>query len=405
MGALSVPHSAISWSEASFMAMRGYFLATTALVSFGVVWHVFPGNAADMSTRFARPVASDPAVSAVNFKIDGFGGWMDATGGIPERNRDGGLGGSSASLTVPFGERYGLQLDGTGGSWGGNAFWSAGGHLFWRDPNYALLGVTGSLTRLDRGPWLFLGRGSGIDAGNFGGEGEYYMASTTLRGIAGWEGGDVPSRFFSKADLRWYPIMDLMLSVGYRFTGDRSALALSGEWLTPTSVFGGRASLFTEARVGESDFRAIVGGLRVYFGPSKTLIDKHRRDDPDNGVPDNLFASQAFSNTLDKNNKNATPAGTKAASSFAISDVRFKRDIVLLARLDNSIGLYRYRYNWSDTLYVGVMAQEVMAIVPDAVHLARDGFMRVDYGRLGLCLLTWDEWLRRPGTQVLAAAA
>jgi len=74
------------------MAMRGYFLATTALVSFGVVWHVFPGNAADMSTRFARPVASDPAVSAVNFKIDGFGGWMDATGGIPERNRDGGLG-------------------------------------------------------------------------------------------------------------------------------------------------------------------------------------------------------------------------------------------------------------------------------------------------------------------------
>src|SRR5580704_14697918 len=269
--ALSVPPSAISWSGASFMAMRGYFLATTALVSFGVVWHVIPGNAADMSTRFARPVASDPAVSAVNFKIDGFGGWMDATGGIPERNRDGGLGGSSASLTVPFGERYGLQLDGTGGSWGGNAFWSAGGHLFWRDPNYALLGVTGSLTRLDRGPWPFFGRGSGIDAGNFGGEGEYYMASTTLRGIAGWEGGDVPSRFFSKADLRWYPIMDLMLSVGYRFTGDRSALALSGEWLTPTSVFGGRASLFTEARVGESDFRAIVGGLRVYFGPSKTL--------------------------------------------------------------------------------------------------------------------------------------
>jgi hypothetical protein len=82
-----------------------------------------------------------------------------------------------------------------------------------------------------------------------------------------------------------------------------------------------------------------------------------------------------------------------------------KRDIVFLARLDNGIGLYRYRYIWSDTLYVGVMAQEVMAIVPDAVHLARDGFMRVDYGRLGLCLLTWDEWLRRPGTQVLAAAA
>jgi hypothetical protein len=37
------------------MAMRGYFLATTALVSFGVVWHVIPGTAADMSARLARP--------------------------------------------------------------------------------------------------------------------------------------------------------------------------------------------------------------------------------------------------------------------------------------------------------------------------------------------------------------
>ena len=344
-------------------------------------------------------------MSAVNFKIDGFGGWMDASGGIPERNRDGGLGGSSASLTIPFGERFGLQVDGTGGSWGGNAFWGVGGHYFWRDPHYALLGVTGSVTRLDRGPWPFLGRGSGIEADNFGAEGEYYMPATTLRAIAGWEGGDVPSRFFSKADFRWYPVADLMLSVGYRFTGDRSALALSGEWLTPTSVFGGRASLFTEARIGETDFRAIVGGLRVYFGRSKTLIDKHRRDDPDNGVPDNLFASQAFNNTLDKNNKNAMPIGTAkcVTSSCLFSDVRLKRDNVLLARLDSGIGLYRYRYVWSDTLYVGVMAQEVMAFVPDAVHLAQDGFLRVDYGRLGLRLLTWDEWLRRPGTQALAA--
>ena len=75
------------------------------------------------------------------------------------------------------------------------------------------------------------------------------------------------------------------------------------------------------------------------------------------------------------------------------SDRRFKRDIALLARLDNGIGLYRYRYLWSDTVYVGVMAQEVLDIVPDAVIVAADGYYRVDYARLGLRLLTWDEWI------------
>jgi Chaperone of endosialidase len=42
------------------------------------------------------------------------------------------------------------------------------------------------------------------------------------------------------------------------------------------------------------------------------------------------------------------------------SDIRLKEDIVPLARLDNGIELYRFRYKGSDhTSYVGVMAQEV----------------------------------------------
>ena len=65
------------------------------------------------------------------------------------------------------------------------------------------------------------------------------------------------------------------------------------------------------------------------------------------------------------------------------SDIRLKRNIVLLDRLPNGIGLYRYRYIWSDQVYVGVMAQEVAAIVPDAVVHGADGFLRVNYARLG----------------------
>lgn len=53
---------------------------------------------------------------------------------------------------------------------------------------------------------------------------------------------------------------------------------------------------------------------------------------------------------------------------LTMSDVRAKRDIVPLARLENGIGLYRYRYMWSDDVYVGVMAQEVPARRSRARH-------------------------------------
>src|SRR5262249_37960123 len=74
-----------------------------------------------------------------------------------------------------------------------------------------------------------------------------------------------------------------------------------------------------------------------------------------------------------------------------ISDIRLKRDIVELGRLANGLHLYRYRYPWSDTLYVGVMAQEVLEIAPQAVVQGADGYLRVDYSRLGLQLSTWDD--------------
>jgi Chaperone of endosialidase len=74
------------------------------------------------------------------------------------------------------------------------------------------------------------------------------------------------------------------------------------------------------------------------------------------------------------------------------SDIRLKRDIAQVGKLDSGINLYRYRYLWSDTTYVGVMAQEVAEVVPEAVLRGADGYLRVDYARLGMRLQTWDQW-------------
>jgi hypothetical protein len=75
------------------------------------------------------------------------------------------------------------------------------------------------------------------------------------------------------------------------------------------------------------------------------------------------------------------------------SDIRLKHDIVLLGRLDNGIGFYRFSYNGSDKAYVGVFAQEVQTVLPQAVARDRDGYLTVFYDKLGVTLQTYDHWI------------
>ena len=75
------------------------------------------------------------------------------------------------------------------------------------------------------------------------------------------------------------------------------------------------------------------------------------------------------------------------------SDMRLKHDIVLLGRLDDGLGYYRFVYNGGHTAYVGVMAQEVQAVTPEAVTRGADGYMRVSYDLLGLPFETYNQWL------------
>jgi hypothetical protein len=92
---------------------------------------------------------------------------------------------------------------------------------------------------------------------------------------------------------------------------------------------------------------------------------------------------------------NGGQQGGSSSGGSSSSDIRLKRDIIEVARLNNGIGLYHFRYNWSDQVYVGVMAQEVAKVEPDAVERGADGYLKVFYGKLGLRLETWDEWVRK----------
>jgi hypothetical protein len=65
-------------------------------------------------------------------------------------------------------------------------------------------------------------------------------------------------------------------------------------------------------------------------------------------------------------------------------------------QLANGLELYRFRYKGEDrTVYVGVIAQDVQKIDPSAVSRDGDGYLMVDYDRIGLEFMTWKEWSER----------
>ena len=75
-------------------------------------------------------------------------------------------------------------------------------------------------------------------------------------------------------------------------------------------------------------------------------------------------------------------------------DRRLKRSIRLLAKLHNGIKIYSFKYLWSDVVYVGVMAQDLLKnpTWKDAVITKANGFYAVNYVMLGLKMTTFAQW-------------
>lgn len=255
----------------------------------GIVVACRPAHGADMVTKAPPPPSCVQAVDGTNGKLGGFGGEFG----------DKSYAAAEGALSVPLGCEYGAQIDLNGGSFDDRFIGTVAGHLFWRNPAQGLLGAYGDFT-----DWDEFG---GVHAGHVGPEGEWYAGPWTVQGVAGAEFGnsvsgtigsivqtfDVKTRFFDEANLAYYLQDNLEVYVGHRYLGGLNAAAFGGEWGVPLGK-GVMAALFAEGRVGEHSDHGVWGGLRFYFGQKdKTLIRRHREDDPTNW---NNGADSTFSN-------------------------------------------------------------------------------------------------------------
>ena len=101
----------------------------------------------------------------------------------------------------------------------------------------------------------------------------------------------------------------------------------------------------------------------------------------------NMAAQQNAFNAANERNNAKTGAlaslGGNAMKAFGTSDRRLKRNIKRIGATAAGLPLYLFQYLWSDKPEVGVMADEVLEVMPEAVAIGQGGYLMVDYGRIG----------------------
>jgi len=105
------------------------------------------------------------------------------------------------------------------------------------------------------------------------------------------------------------------------------------------------------------------------------------------GAYGNAYNAQMQNYNAQMSQQNATMGGLfglagTLGGALIKSDARLKTDIVRVGALPNGFPVYEFRYLWDhpETRHVGLMAQDILPVLPAAVHTDAAGYMSVDYG-------------------------
>ena len=211
-----------------------------------------------------------PAVSGPNGKIEASGGWA----GLQNFNSSAVFRGG-ASISLPLAERFGLQLDAADVNEFNTYFFGGTAHLFTRDPNSYLLGIIGGAAGTSNNASFYY----------VGPEVELYANNISFEATGGYLNADVAGirsdKFFAIADLAFYATDDFRLTVGASSIAGFASGHIGAEYMI--SDVGLPLSLTADARVGQDNYIQGTVGVKIYFGgPDKSLIRRHREDDPRN---------------------------------------------------------------------------------------------------------------------------
>jgi len=156
-----------------------------------------------------------------------------------------------------------------------------------------------------------------------------------------------------------------------------------GDWL---SRLGGMTQLGMTAAAGEQGRQGTLAGLDYGFGKDQAGINWNATQSAIGGIGNSLTNDAASGAQNQQNLFGGILGGLKLAAQaapmmMALSDARAKTDIREVGRLDNGLPVYAFRYKAGGPAQIGLMAQDVVKVHPDAVGVRDDGLLAVDYAR------------------------
>jgi hypothetical protein len=295
--------------------------------------------------------------------------------------------GINGAFNHDFDGGWNLQMDGYAGRASGEGFCCL-------STNYAALHLGTRMESYSFAGFAALQSFSSLSGINVGVEGQMFFSQAMVEGSVSytdWGDADL-SATNAQIDGSWFLTPDFSINgvLGYTSAdeggsdGNFTSYGLSGEWRfanMPTSV-----SLGWRRTDGEGDHDD-TWSIGVTFDLGTGTLQERTTKGPSWNGARSVYDN--FDRTL--------------GLVFGPSDRRLKRDITLLATLANGMKIYSFRYNWSDTVYVGLMAQDLLlnGAWRDAVVRQANGFYAVNYGALGLRMTTLEDWKRNGVAAVL----
>jgi len=101
--------------------------------------------------------------------------------------------------------------------------------------------------------------------------------------------------------------------------------------------------------------------------------------------PANMALNRNVANMQNQQAKKSSGvnAGTNLGAAYLMgSDRRLKENIVRLGEMSNGLNIYAFNYKDNPERTIGVMADEVELIMPEAVYTRFDGYKMVNYGKV-----------------------
>ena len=102
---------------------------------------------------------------------------------------------------------------------------------------------------------------------------------------------------------------------------------------------------------------------------------------PDVDSYDAWIASGGDSSTMGSYGQDPSAALGNLGATVGLSDRRLKKDVNYLFTMENNVPIYTFKYNWSDDIEIGTMAQDIEDIIPEAVS-ELNGYKLVDYKQI-----------------------